>query len=127
MIDILPAEGCGRMDAVHYDRLRANGLGFNGATAGSRELLALCRRGFPESSFSWRYQLPLLARLGYRAWAPDLRGYGKSSRPAGVEAYALSYLEEDVAALIEASGAKEVVLVGHDWGALIAWNYAMFG
>jgi epoxide hydrolase 4 len=115
------------MDAVHYERVRANGLDFNVATAGSGERLALCLHGFPESSFSWRFQLPLLARLGYRAWAPDLRGYGKSSRPAGVAAYALSHLEEDVASLIEASGAKEVVLVGHDWGALIAWNYAMFG
>jgi epoxide hydrolase 4 len=115
------------MDAVHYERVRANGLDFNVATAGTGERLALLLHGFPESSFSWRYQLPLLARLGYRAWAPDLRGYGKSSRPAGVAAYALSHLEEDVASLIEASGAKEVVLVGHDWGALIAWNYAMFG
>jgi epoxide hydrolase 4 len=115
------------MDALHYERVRANGLDFNVATAGSGERLALCLHGFPESSFSWRYQLPLLARLGYRAWAPDLRGYGRSSRPSGVKAYALAHLEEDVAALIEASGAKEVVLVGHDWGALIAWNYAMFG
>ncbi len=115
------------MDALHYESVRANGLDFNVATAGSGERLALCLHGFPESSFSWRYQLPLLARLGYRAWAPDLRGYGRSSRPQGVKAYALAHLEEDVAALIEASGAKEVVLVGHDWGALIAWNYAMFG
>jgi epoxide hydrolase 4 len=115
------------MDALHYESVRANGLDFNVATAGSGERLALCLHGFPESSFSWRYQLPLLARLGYRAWAPDLRGYGRSSRPKGVKAYALAHLEEDVAALIEASGAKEVVLVGHDWGALIAWNYAMFG
>jgi epoxide hydrolase 4 len=115
------------MDAVRYERIRANGLDFNVATAGSGERLALCLHGFPESSFSWRHQLPLFARLGYRAWAPDLRGYGKSSRPAGVKAYALPHLEEDVAALIEASGAKDVVLVGHDWGALIAWNYAMFG
>jgi pimeloyl-ACP methyl ester carboxylesterase len=115
------------MDALHYESVRANGLDFNVAMAGSGERLALCLHGFPESSFSWRYQLPLLARLGYRAWAPDLRGYGRSSRPTGVEAYALANLEEDVAALIEASGAKDVVLVGHDWGALIAWNYAMFG
>jgi pimeloyl-ACP methyl ester carboxylesterase len=115
------------MDALHYESVRANGLDFNVATAGSGERLALCLHGFPESSFSWRYQLPLLARLGYRAWAPDLRGYGRSSRPTGVKAYALANLEEDVAALIEASSARDVVLVGHDWGALIAWNYAMFG
>jgi epoxide hydrolase 4 len=115
------------MDAIRYETVRANGIDFNVAMAGSGKRLALCLHGFPESSFSWRYQMPLLSRLGYRAWAPDLRGYGGSSRPAGVAAYALGELEQDVAALIEASGATEVVLIGHDWGALIAWYYAMFG
>jgi len=115
------------MDEIRYQTIRANGLDFHVATAGSGERLALCLHGFPESSFSWRHQMPLLARLGFRVWAPDLRGYGGSSRPLGVAAYALENLEEDVAALIEASGAKEVVLVGHDWGAVIAWYYAMFG
>jgi pimeloyl-ACP methyl ester carboxylesterase len=115
------------MDAIQYQIVRANGIDFNVATAGSGERLALCLHGFPESSFSWRYQMPLLARLGYLVWAPDLRGYGRSSRPQGVEAYALEELLEDVASLIEASGAKQVVLIGHDWGALIAWYYAMFG
>ena len=115
------------MDPIHYQTIRANGIDFRVATAGTGPRLALCLHGFPESSYSWRYQMPLLARLGYRVWAPDLRGYGGSSRPVGVAAYALENLEEDVASLIEASGAKEVVLVGHDWGALIAWQYAMFG
>jgi pimeloyl-ACP methyl ester carboxylesterase len=115
------------VDAIHHQTVRANGLDFNVAVAGSGDRLALCLHGFPESSFSWRYQMPLLARLGYRVWAPDLRGYGLSSRPQGIAAYALENLEEDVAALIEASGAKETVLIGHDWGALIAWYYAMFG
>jgi pimeloyl-ACP methyl ester carboxylesterase len=115
------------MDSIGNQTIHANGIDFNVATAGHGDKLALCLHGFPESSFSWRHQLPLLAQLGFRAWAPDLRGYGASSRPKGVKAYALETLEEDVAALIEASGAKEVVLVGHDWGALIAWYYAMFG
>jgi pimeloyl-ACP methyl ester carboxylesterase len=115
------------MDPIHHQTIRANGIDFRVATAGSGERLALCLHGFPESAYSWRYQMPLLAQLGYYVWAPDLRGYGGSSRPLGVAAYALENLQEDVAALIEASGAKEVVLVGHDWGALIAWYYAMFG
>src|SRR3984885_6806513 len=115
------------MIPLEHQTIRANGIDFNVATAGSGERLALCLHGFPESSYSWRYQMPLLAQLGFRVWAPDLRGYGASSRPKGVQAYALETLEEDVAALIEAAGAKEVVLVGHDWGALIAWYYAMFG
>jgi epoxide hydrolase 4 len=115
------------MEALSYQMVRANGLEFHVAVAGSGDRLALCLHGFPESSFSWRYQLPLLARLGYLVWAPDLRGYGRSSRPIGVKAYDIENLEADVAALIEASGARQIVLIGHDWGALIAWNYAMFG
>jgi len=115
------------MEALRYQTVSANGIDFNVAVAGSGERLALCLHGFPESSFSWRFQLPLLARLGYLVWAPDLRGYGRSSRPIGVRAYSLENLEADVAALIEASGAKQVLLIGHDWGALIAWYYAMFG
>jgi epoxide hydrolase 4 len=115
------------MTPIEYRTIRANGIDFNVATAGTGPRLALCLHGFPESSFSWRNQMPLLAQLGFRVWAPDLRGYGASSRPEDVKAYALENLEEDVAALIEAAGAKDVVLVGHDWGALIAWYYAMFG
>ena len=115
------------MEPIEHQTIRANGIDFNVATTGTGPRLALCLHGFPESSYSWRYQMPLLAQLGYRVWAPDLRGYGASSRPKGVAAYALQNLEEDVAALIEASGASEVMLVGHDWGAVIAWYYAMFG
>jgi pimeloyl-ACP methyl ester carboxylesterase len=115
------------VNAITYEIVRANGIDFNVAVAGSGDRLALFLHGFPESSFSWRHQMPLLASMGYRVWAPDLRGYGRSSRPAGVDAYAMEILEEDVAGLIEAAGAKEIVLIGHDWGALIAWHYAMFG
>jgi pimeloyl-ACP methyl ester carboxylesterase len=115
------------MTPIENRTIRANGIDFNVATAGTGPRLALCLHGFPESSFSWRNQMPLLAQLGFRVWAPDLRGYGASSRPQDVKAYALENLEEDVAALIEAAGAKDVLLVGHDWGALIAWYYAMFG
>jgi epoxide hydrolase 4 len=115
------------MDAITHRTVRANGLDFHVAEAGAGDRLALCLHGFPESWFSWRHQLPLLAQLGFLAWAPDLRGYGGTSRPSGVPAYSLENLRADVAALIEASGAKQTVLIGHDWGALIAWDYAMFG
>jgi pimeloyl-ACP methyl ester carboxylesterase len=115
------------LEPLRYQTVSANGMDFNVAVAGSGDRLALCLHGFPESSFSWRHQIPRFAALGYRVWAPDLRGYGGSTRPIGAAAYGLEILEEDVAALIEVSGAREVVLVGHDWGALIAWNYAMFG
>ena len=62
----------------------------------------MCLHGFPESAFSWRYQLPFLAQLGYRAWAPNLRGYGRSSRPDRVEDYRINHLVADVEALIDA-------------------------
>ena len=115
------------MNALEYIQVEANGLSFHVATAGSGPRLALCLHGFPESSYSWRHQLPLLAELGYRVWAPDLRGYGGTSKPTGVAAYSIEHLIEDVAALIEASGCTEVLLIGHDWGAIVAWYYAMFG
>ena len=113
------------MSDLQYQTIRANGIDFNVAVAGSGDRLALCLHGFPELSYSWRHQIPLLVQLGYRVWAPDLRGYGRSSRPVGVEAYSLDQLLADVAALIEASGAKDVLLIGHDWGAMIAWNSAL--
>lgn len=103
----------------------ANGFRFAVDEAGEGPRLALCLHGFPESRYSWRHQLPVLAALGYRAWAPDLRGYGDTEpRPLDVASYRLDALLEDVGALIDASGAKEVVLIGHDWGAAIAWAFA---
>mgnify|MGYP001135813291 CR=1 FL=1 len=105
--------------------VEANGFRFAVDQAGEGERLALCLHGFPESRFSWRHQLPLLARLGYRAWAPDLRGYGETEpKPQAVSAYLIDRLMEDVAALIDASGARTVTLIGHDWGAGLAWTFA---
>lgn len=103
----------------------ANGLRFPVTMRGEGETLALCLHGFPESAYSWRHQLPLLARLGYRAWAPDLRGYAASARPPRVRDYAIEALLEDVAALVDASGARQTLLLGHDWGAMLAWFFAM--
>jgi len=113
--------------AIRHDFLEANGLRFHVASCGEeeRDRLALFLHGFPECWYSWRHQLPLMARLGYRAWAPDLRGYGESDRPPRMRDYALETLMADVGALIERSQAREVVLIGHDWGAIIAWYFAM--
>lgn len=104
--------------------VRTNGITLRVRQAGSGDRLALLLHGFPESWFSWRDQMPVLAELGYRVWAPDLRGYGESDRPRGVGAYAMSELLADVAGLIDAAGAKEVLLVAHDWGGNIAWTFA---
>jgi pimeloyl-ACP methyl ester carboxylesterase len=106
-------------------RLDANGLSFVIDEAGAGDSVALCLHGFPESRYSWRHQLPLLAGLGWRAIAPDLRGYGQSSRPPDVADYRIEALIEDVAGMFEAAGARRRLLVGHDWGGVIAWAFAM--
>ena len=81
--------------------------------------------GFPELAFSWRYQLPALAAAGYRAIAPDLRGYGATDKPAGVENYTVQILTADVIGLLDAEGIDKAVFVSHDWGALLAWQMAL--
>jgi pimeloyl-ACP methyl ester carboxylesterase len=107
--------------------IAANGLTFTADCAGEGDTVALLLHGFPECRASWRQQLPALASLGWRAVAPDLRGYRDSSRPAGKQAYRIERLVEDVAALFEALGAKRRVLIGHDWGGAIAWAAALLG
>jgi epoxide hydrolase 4 len=104
--------------------VEANGLRFEVLEAGSGDRLALCLHGFPEHAVSWRHQMPVLAAMGYRVWAVNQRGYGRSSRPAQIADYALPNLLDDVAALIDASGAASVTLIGHDWGAMVAWCFA---
>ena len=105
--------------------VQANGLTFEVAEAGQGDHLALCLHGFPELHYSWRHQIPLLAQMGYRVWAPNMRGYGGTSRPTHKKDYRLDNLTADVAALIDASGAKEVTLLAHDWGAIVAWQFAI--
>jgi pimeloyl-ACP methyl ester carboxylesterase len=105
--------------------VEANGLTFAIDECGSGEDIALCLHGFPESRYSWRHQLPMLAEQGWHAVAPDLRGYGGSSRPPYKADYQLDHLVADVAALFDALGAKRRLLIAHDWGALIAWVFAL--
>jgi pimeloyl-ACP methyl ester carboxylesterase len=111
--------------AFRHERVDANGIGFHVASCGEGDRLALCLHGFPECWYSWRSQMPLLAELGYRVWAPDMRGYGESDRPPRMNDYAIEVLLEDVAGLIDASRCEETVLIAHDWGAIIAWYFAM--
>ncbi|MFE7995480.1 alpha/beta hydrolase, partial [Streptomyces shenzhenensis] len=87
--------------------------------------LVLLVHGFPESWYSWRRQLPALAAAGYRAVAVDVRGYGRSSRPAEVDAYRMLELVADNVAVVEALGERSAVIVGHDWGATIAATSAL--
>lgn len=111
--------------AIDLSFVEANGQIFEVAQAGEGKKLALCLHGFPELHYSWRHQIPVLVKMGYKVWAPNLRGYGGSSKPDGVDSYRLNTLVQDVAALIDASGAEEVTLIAHDWGAIIAWHFAI--
>src|SRR5215469_5603650 len=82
--------------------------------------------GWPDSSALWRSQIPFLTAHGFRTIAPDLRGFGRSSRPEGKGSYRLSNSVADVAAILDAAGAPMAHVVGHDWGAGVAWLSAMF-
>jgi epoxide hydrolase 4 len=104
--------------------VEANGLRFEVLEEGSGDRLALCLHGFPEHAVSWRHQIPVLAGMGYRVWAVNQRGYGRTTRPTQAADYALPHLVDDVAALIDAANAARVVLIGHDWGGTIAWCFA---
>jgi pimeloyl-ACP methyl ester carboxylesterase len=81
--------------------------------------------GFPELSYSWRHQLPATAAAGYRAVAPDQRGYGRSSRPEAVEDYDIEHLTGDLLALLDDMGEERAVFVGHDWGSMVVWQLAL--
>ena len=81
--------------------------------------------GFPELAFSWRHQLPALAAAGYRAIAPDMRGYGRTDGPDGVDEYAIDKLIGDLHGLLDELGLDDAIFVGHDWGALLLWHMAM--
>ncbi len=111
-------------DAISHRHIRTNGIEMNLAEAGRGPLVVLCH-GFPELSYSWRHQLPALARAGYHAVAPDQRGYGDTSRPEEVEAYDIIQLTDDMLGLLDALDEEAAVFVGHDWGAPVVWNLAL--
>ena len=110
---------------THTRFIEANGQAFETLVAGSGERVALCLHGFPEHACSWRYQMQHLANQGFEVWAPNLRGYGRSSRPPRMRDYSVELLMQDVAGLIDAAGGRPVTLLAHDWGAVIAWYFAM--
>ncbi|MFM2410705.1 MAG: hypothetical protein RL481_1533, partial [Pseudomonadota bacterium] len=109
--------------------VEANGQSFELAECGKGAKLAILLHGFPELNFSWRHQMPVLVEQGYRVWAPNMRGYGATSKPEGIAAYRIDTLIQDVAALIDLAKAeaptREVMLVAHDWGAIVAWMFAI--
>src|SRR5215469_6384182 len=112
------------MPAVTHRMIATNGIRLHVAEQGEGPLVILCH-GFPECWYSWRYQLPALAKAGFRAVAPDLRGYGQSDRPEEVEKYTVLHDVGDMVGLVDALGAKQAVIAGHDIGASIAYQAAL--
>jgi pimeloyl-ACP methyl ester carboxylesterase len=104
--------------------VETNGIRMHIAEQGSGPLVLLCH-GFPESWYSWRHQLRALAEAGFRAVAPDMRGYGQTDRPQEIEKYTLFHLVGDMVGLLDVLGAEQAVIAGHDWGAPVAWHAAL--
>lgn len=109
---------------VRVQQLRSGELTFEVAGCGDGAQLILCLHGYLEHAISFRHQLPALAAAGYRAWAPNLRGYGRSMRPGRTCDYRLEVLLDDIDALLDFAGADRAILLGHDWGGNLAWHYA---
>lgn len=102
--------------------IKTNGINLHVVQAGPEDgPLVILLHGFPEFWCGWRKQIDFLAGQGFRVWAPDQRGYNLSDKPRGIAAYNLNELSADVIGLIEAAGREKASLVGHDWGAAVAW------
>jgi pimeloyl-ACP methyl ester carboxylesterase len=111
---------------MHTSRtIAVNGIELFLLEQGEGPLVVLCH-GWPELSYSWRHQIGALAEAGYHVVAPDMRGFGKSSAPADVTAYSILHTVGDMVALVKALGERKAVIIGHDWGAPVAWHAALF-
>jgi len=110
---------------ISHRFIETNGIRMHLAEAGSGPTVLLCH-GFPECWYSWRHQLEALAAAGYRAIAPDMRGYGQTDKPDAIDQYTLLHLTGDMVGLLDAIGTDQAVVVGHDWGAPVAWRCALF-
>ena len=114
------------MDAFTHRTIMSSGIRIHLVEHGPSDgVPVIMIHGFPESWFSWRHQLTALGDAGHRAIAMDVRGYGRSAAPAEIEAYSMTALVGDVIAVIDDLGVDQAVVVGHDWGAPIAWNTAL--
>nr|QIZ16523.1 epoxide hydrolase [Glycine max] len=113
------------MEGIEHRTVEVNGIKMHVAEKGEGPVV-LFLHGFPELWYSWRHQILALSALGYRAVAPDLRGYGDTDAPASVSSYTILHLVADVVALIDSLGVDQVFLVAHDWGAIIGWYTCLF-
>ncbi|XP_039115091.1 epoxide hydrolase A-like isoform X2 [Dioscorea cayenensis subsp. rotundata] len=114
------------MEGINHRRLEVNGIAMHIAEKGEGGPVVLMLHGFPELWYSWRHQIIGLAAKGYHAVAPDLRGYGDTDTPSAISSYSIFHLVGDIVALINVLGQEQVFVVGHDWGALVAWHLCLF-
>ena len=112
------------MTGISHRTIETNGIRMHLAERGSGPLVLLCH-GFPESWYSWRHQLDALAAAGFRAVAPDMRGYGQTDAPEAIDQYTLLHLVGDMVGVLDALGEDTAVIAGHDWGAPVAWHAAL--
>jgi pimeloyl-ACP methyl ester carboxylesterase len=112
------------MEPITHRSIDSNGIRLHIAEQGSGPLVLMCH-GFPESWYSWRHQMQALAEAGFHAVAPDMRGYGQSDRPTGIDQYSLFHLVGDMVGVLDALKEERAVVVGHDWGAPVAWHCAL--
>lgn len=123
-----PALCFGEIVITPTERLvETNGVALQVVEAGDRDApVVVLAHGFPELAYSWRHQIPALADAGYHVLAPNQRGYGRSSAPHAIEDYNIVALTGDIAGLLDDVSAAKAVIVGHDFGAVVAWNMPLF-
>jgi pimeloyl-ACP methyl ester carboxylesterase len=112
------------VDGITLKTIQANGITQRYAECGTGPAVLFCH-GWPESWYSWRHQMVALAAAGYRCIAPDMRGYGGTDAPLEIEKYTILDLVGDMVSLLRELNIKSVVVIGHDWGAPVAWHCAL--
>ncbi|CAI0474026.1 unnamed protein product [Linum tenue] len=114
------------MEKIEHTTVPTNGINMHVASIGTGPRAILFLHGFPELWYTWRHQLLSLSSLGYRCIAPDLRGYGDTDSPSPAAQYTSFHVVGDLVGLLDALEIQQVFLVGHDWGATIAWHLSLF-
>lgn len=113
------------MDGLKHERVRTNNIWMHIVEQGKGPLVLLLH-GFPDFWFSWRHQITHLADSGYHVVAPDMRGYGDSDTPLDPSSYSALHLVGDIIGLLDHFGEQQAFVVGHDWGATVAWHLSLF-
>ncbi|KAI3526859.1 hypothetical protein L1887_06125 [Cichorium endivia] len=113
------------MEKIQHGKIKVNGINMHVAEIGEGPAV-LFIHGFPELWYTWRHQMLYISSKGYRAIAPDLRGFGDSEAPPSSASYTVFHIVGDLVCLLDSLGLDKVFLVGHDWGAIISWYLCLF-